>query len=154
MKILLEFAQMANNKLKSQIFISQLIFCVHLDSYKRKIKEMQLNRRLLPLALFFIQFIRKFLCVEPISITIGAAIAGASMFTCRNIFRFSVVFVLFVLIHFTVAFQKTLDTILCFGPACNFTENKLNHTSFRGLFLSCFVCTLSDFELCSIISYI
>ena len=93
---------------------------------------MQLNHWLLTLALL-VQLIRNFLCVEPISITIGAAAVGASAL-CKTIFRFSIVFVLFVFIDLAIVFQKTLDTILCFRPACNFTENRLNHMYFPGLF--------------------
>ena len=128
---------MEDTEIKSQLIISlyyfpACFFCLYLEKYKWKIKEMQLNHWLSTLALL-VQLIRNFLCVEPISITIGAAAVGASAL-CKTIFRFSIVFVLFVFIDLAIVFQKTLDTILCFRPACNFTENRLNHMYFPGLF--------------------
>ena len=38
------------------------------------------------LALFFIQLIKRFLCVEPITTTLGTAVAGGSALACKNIF--------------------------------------------------------------------
>ena len=75
-------------ELKSQLIIFLLIFCLHLDNYKRKIKEMQFKCWWLTLALLLIQFLKKFLCIEPITITIGAVAAGASTLACKNLFFF------------------------------------------------------------------
>ena len=47
---------------------------------------MQFKHWWFTLALFFIQLIKRFLCVEPITITLGAAAAGGSALACKNIF--------------------------------------------------------------------
>ena len=46
---------------------------------------MQFKHRWFTLALFLIQLIKKVICVEPITLTLGAAAAGGSALACRNI---------------------------------------------------------------------
>ena len=44
------------------------------------------------LALFLIQLIKKVICVEPITLTLGAAVAGGSALACRNILWIFMIF--------------------------------------------------------------
>ena len=47
---------------------------------------MQIKHWWFTLALLFIQLIKRFVCVEPVTITLGAAVAGGSVLACKNIF--------------------------------------------------------------------
>ena len=47
---------------------------------------MQIKRWWFTLALFLIQLIKGFVCVEPVTITLGAAAAGGGFLACKNIF--------------------------------------------------------------------
>ena len=72
--------------LQDKPLVSQLTFCLHLEKYKRIITKMQFRHWWFTVALFLIQLIKHFICVEPITITLGAAAAGGSMLACKNIF--------------------------------------------------------------------
>lgn len=61
---------------------------------------MQIKHWWFTLALFFIQLIKRFVCVEPITITLGAAVAGGSALACKNIFWSFIVLLFVVLIGF------------------------------------------------------
>ena len=46
---------------------------------------MQFKRWWFTFLLFLIQLMKKFLCVEPITLTFGAAVAGGSALACKNV---------------------------------------------------------------------
>ena len=51
----------------------------------KRIARMQFKHWWFTLVLFLIQLIKKFLFVEPVTVTLGAVAAGGSALACKNI---------------------------------------------------------------------